>query len=303
MSFISVTEGWAPEEEDTPRRFKSIDPDVTVVVGGTTEFFHYKSILCTCDFFDKMLSSSMKESETSKIEFPDGDPEAWLEVYKFLDPFNYIALEQPVSSLLTDENVEVLIPWFDYLGMEQHLHLCDQKLHFRIMKSHQPPSHDMWERYKDLPTYPKTKQAIIDVTKFSSHDIIRNATTTKKADFEELKKFLLDDECGEAIWSYFTSTVVNLPQGMLDDLDRKTIIASPMLQHIVGMCPKPIPRAASSWSRSVASNPPAKTQSFLDSSSDEDSSEPPRRRAPAPPPPAAARMRSFFDSDSDSDSS
>ncbi|CAB9519525.1 expressed unknown protein [Seminavis robusta] len=286
----------------TPRKLESHDPDVIVVVGGVS-FCHYKSILCTCGFFDTMLSSSMKESETGKIEFPDGDPEVWLEVYKFLDPLEYITLEQPISSLLTEENFDVLFPWFDYLGMEKHLLLCDNMKKKQIMKSHERPSFSMWEQYKSLPNFPMTKEAIINATKYSSHYVVRNATT-KKSEFEELKKFLLDDECGDGVWAYFISTVVNLSEEMLNDLDRETIVTSPMFQYLVGDKPKPIPTMALSW----ASQKPAARKKMADSSSeeessDEESSAPVKKRAPAPAPkplPRVVASRRQIDSDSDS---
>jgi len=60
------------EKERTPKKLKA---------AGGEEFYHYNIILCSgCDFIDTMLSTQMRENDESRIEFPDRNPEEWLEV-------------------------------------------------------------------------------------------------------------------------------------------------------------------------------------------------------------------------------
>lgn len=78
------TEKVATDESNynTPRKkLRSQKPDIIVSVGSgdnKQEFECYRFILCYgCDYFDTMLSHSLCETETSRIEFPDKDPEDW----------------------------------------------------------------------------------------------------------------------------------------------------------------------------------------------------------------------------------
>lgn len=76
------------ENESTPKKLKSVEPDLTVVAGGE-EFYHCKVILCSgCDVTIPccLLSVKMRENDESRIVFPDKDPTEWLQVYSFLDP-------------------------------------------------------------------------------------------------------------------------------------------------------------------------------------------------------------------------
>ena len=63
-------------------------PDVTVVVGtgdNQQEFECYKTVLSfASQYLDAMLSNDMVENSTSRIEFPDKDPEEWKIVYGYM---------------------------------------------------------------------------------------------------------------------------------------------------------------------------------------------------------------------------
>ena len=85
------------DEGGTPRATKWIRsqaPDVTVSVGSgesKQEFKCYKVVLSFASpYLDAMLSSSMKEGEVGRINFPDKDPEAeeWKLFYNFISPDN-----------------------------------------------------------------------------------------------------------------------------------------------------------------------------------------------------------------------
>lgn len=84
-----------PQPISPNKKLRSQDPDIIVVVGNDQdnnkqEFKCYSFILCyASDYFDTMLSHSLLEKQTSKIELPDKDPEEWKEFYKFMDPSSY----------------------------------------------------------------------------------------------------------------------------------------------------------------------------------------------------------------------
>ena len=104
------------------KKIRGQEPDVIVAVGQgdkMQEFPCYRVALCfASDYLDAMLSSSMKEGESSRIEFPDKDPEEWELVYKFIDPSTLRDAE------VTLDNVEVLLPWFHEFQMEGLLSEC-----------------------------------------------------------------------------------------------------------------------------------------------------------------------------------
>jgi len=107
-------------EEYCPKRLRSADPDVKVIVGEKT-FLHYSTLLCNCsDYFDAMLSSEMKEGQTKIIKFPDKDPTEWEQVYQFIG--------SPAATDLNEENLSMLVPWFSELRMVEWLSRSDRVL-------------------------------------------------------------------------------------------------------------------------------------------------------------------------------
>lgn len=92
-----------------PKKLRSSQPDVKVVVGGES-FYHYSSIFCNCsDYFDAMLASNMKEGATKAIEFPDMYPDEWKHVYHFFEPAAATHVDIDV------ESISMLVPWFSEL--------------------------------------------------------------------------------------------------------------------------------------------------------------------------------------------
>lgn len=115
-------------KECCPKRLRSADPDVTLIVGDKT-FSHYSAILCNCsDYFDAMLSSTMKEGQTKRIEFPDKTPDEWELVYSFIGA--------PATTDLTQDNLPMLVPWFSVLQMKEWLSRSDWVLS-QLLTQHQ----------------------------------------------------------------------------------------------------------------------------------------------------------------------
>ena len=68
----------------------------------------------------------MIESNTSRVEFPDKDPEQWEMFYNlFVDPSNIGNLN---NTMINEGNVMMLLPWFHEFQMQSHLNRCDEVL-------------------------------------------------------------------------------------------------------------------------------------------------------------------------------
>lgn len=100
--------------------------DAVVVVGSgraKQEFPCYRLDLGrSSDYFDTMLGAPMRENATSRIEFPDKNPEEWKVVYTFIDP------DTKNGAKVNKDNAEMLLPWFNELLMEDHFNMCDDEL-------------------------------------------------------------------------------------------------------------------------------------------------------------------------------
>lgn len=224
----------------TPKRLKSMEPDLTVAVGGV-EFFHYKFVLCnSCEFFDNMLSANMRESSTSRIEFPDKDPTEWLEVYKFLDPpVECLGVEKSLSAMITANSAERLLPWFDYLGLDKLAKDCDEVFakHLRRLYRTQkgmyslPDYYLRWAEMKHLPC-PKTKEACIEQVKKCITAAVNMLPRQCKTLLSHLKQYLLDNDCGDDLWAHMLRTV-DFPKGMLEELSREKIVNSSTFPYLV----------------------------------------------------------------------
>ncbi|CAB9507287.1 expressed unknown protein [Seminavis robusta] len=108
------------EEEQASRKMclaSRLEPDVTIVVSGQ-EFLEYSQMLCSwSDYFEKALTSGMKESKSKRFEFPDRDPKEWEMI---------VALVKPLASMKLDKsNVFTALSWFSELCSPQGLQECD----------------------------------------------------------------------------------------------------------------------------------------------------------------------------------
>lgn len=106
------------KEVHVAKRPRRMEPDTLVKVGDQ-EFHHYSQVLCCAsDFFDTALHSGMKESKTMSIELPDKDPEEWKVFSAFLEPCS--------KAQISENNVEMLIPWFHQFGVHAFEEECDK---------------------------------------------------------------------------------------------------------------------------------------------------------------------------------
>jgi len=118
------------------KKIRSVPPDVIVAVGSgesMQEFHCYRVILSfASDYFDSMLSASMIENETGRIEFPNKDPLMWKRFYSFIDPDKLSVAETQASINVT--TAITFVPWFHEFQMMSFLKKCDMVLAGRVEK-------------------------------------------------------------------------------------------------------------------------------------------------------------------------
>lgn len=120
------------DKEHCPKRIRSAEPDVKVIVGGEA-FYHYGVLLSLAsEYFDSMLSSDMIEGETKVVEVPDKDPKEWRQLFQFFD-----SRTSAPGGELTEEDYRYikLLPWFSELRIKEGLNHCDVILKDRILKN------------------------------------------------------------------------------------------------------------------------------------------------------------------------
>jgi hypothetical protein len=224
------------EERTLPKRLASVKPDVTVVVGGI-EFFHYAAVLCLkCPFFDRMLSSHMKESIEKRIEFPEKDPDEWLEVYPLLT-LEGAEIQKKMEEKFPDglrillSIAQKFISWFDFLDRVDLVEKFDEvhtQAWNKFAESH--PGHyfsySTWTTLKNLPC-PQFKRLLQENVKKN----LMGPTDSDSA-LEQIQKYVSDDQCGEEMWEYLVSKV-RFDKEMLETLDRKTIVESPLFKYVL----------------------------------------------------------------------
>jgi len=101
----------------------SIEPDVTIIMGGV-EFLEYSHILCLwSDYFNAAFRSGMKESTTKRFEFPDKNPSDWEALMEAMNPKG-----PGLESYLTKHNIfDVFLPWLDELiCCKEYWEICDR---------------------------------------------------------------------------------------------------------------------------------------------------------------------------------
>lgn len=101
-----------------------IDPDVTLIIGGQ-EFKEYSHSLCSWSgYFDRALSSGMKEEITYQFEFPDRSPKEWEWIVSLMAPM--------ATAKVTKQTLGTAIDWFDFLCSDIGLAECDNVM-FRCL--------------------------------------------------------------------------------------------------------------------------------------------------------------------------
>lgn len=224
------------DKEHTPKRIKAMDPDVTVVVGGV-KFYHYKVFLCSfCEFFDTTLSADMKETKESCIEFPDKNPEEWLEVYSFLEKLGPLSvtdndLMAALKSRITVENATWLMTWFDFLGLNVLAERCDQVVCDEITRHFDyrdwAAFAAMWDQCSGV-AFSKSKECIVEY--------MEGWTVEKYGPFPQplTKQLLQDEEYGDRFWASFCKNAYLPPA--LSTMDRITVINNPLFDFLLVSC-------------------------------------------------------------------
>ncbi|CAB9515844.1 expressed unknown protein [Seminavis robusta] len=98
------------------------EPDVVVVVGKEQEEFQMSSfaLRLVSDYFDAAFRSGMKEAAFGRFEFLEKKREEWELIMSIMDPFSNV--------VVSNDNVDMLLPWFDELCMPQGLDESDKVL-------------------------------------------------------------------------------------------------------------------------------------------------------------------------------
>jgi hypothetical protein len=243
------------EERTLPKRFKSVDPDVTVVVGGV-EFYHYKTIMCSrCEFFDNMFSAGMRESKDNRIEFPDKNPDEWIEIYKLLS-LEGSELRKEIEGKINptpfhihkaNQKTFTLIFWFDYLGLCDVVEICDQvaaggrQEHYQ-KRPHEYPAYSDWVTLKYLPC-PLLLAVVKEQVKSVLFSFKFKLAPIDPKVFSHVQKYLLDDQCGEESWALLVSKA-KFPDEMLEKMDRETIVTAPLFKYLIEMAYDMKPKTA-----------------------------------------------------------
>lgn len=98
----------------------SADPDVTLVIGGKTFQEYSHSLRTWSGYFDRALSSGMREEDTLEFDFPDRDPKEWEWIISLMAPM--------AEERVTMEKLSVALDWFDFLCSNLGLKACDKVL-------------------------------------------------------------------------------------------------------------------------------------------------------------------------------
>jgi len=105
------------------------EPDLKVWVGGEqggdkTVLFHHHSLLLAThsDYIDTMLASSMLESESRSLSFPDIEPPVWQKMLALL--------EDPLEGRQMDvDDALQVFPFYDKYQFPKGIKLCDHVFH------------------------------------------------------------------------------------------------------------------------------------------------------------------------------
>jgi len=237
------------DEEDNvlPKRFKAMEPDVTIVIAGK-EFYHYKYDLCEIsDFFDNMLAANMRESKENRIEFKDKNPDEWVDVYRLLKSRDVkIVLRDHVEGrmdFLFKSKAAYSLAWLDYLGETELLEQLDTllaqtfKRHYVENPSKFPGYSISWKMFKYL-NCPQLQATLLGQMMQHLEQMAKYSDRYDNLD-DDLKKYLLDDLCGDEVWGKLIS-VVNFPERMLQEMDKQTIVTSPTFPYLLEKCTEPI---------------------------------------------------------------
>lgn len=116
------------EVAQVTKQFKWSEPDLTVILGkdGKDTFRHYSLLLAIqSEYIDRLLGSSMKESETKVISFPDIEAGDWTTLIGFLNIFSEDGTKVPK---MTVEEAIYFAPIYHKYSFHAGLALCSAVL-------------------------------------------------------------------------------------------------------------------------------------------------------------------------------
>jgi len=101
---------------------KCSDCDLEVLVGPNKKVYRYHKVIQASysTFLDTMLSTDIREKDTSTIRFPDIQPEMWDKLIGFLEPGGYRQLK--------DKDIVDMLPIYDQYQFHQGLNICDEMI-------------------------------------------------------------------------------------------------------------------------------------------------------------------------------
>jgi hypothetical protein len=106
--------------EPANKKIRSSEPDLVVMVGDEQKEYHYHSqVMAThSKVIDTMLSASMIESQTRRINFPDLNAKVWESMIYFLDP--------ATSRQMTVQDALQIAAAYDQYEFRAGAECCDQ---------------------------------------------------------------------------------------------------------------------------------------------------------------------------------
>ena len=251
MSASSEKELKIPKETDDGSPCKkicirsSIEPDLTIIVGGV-EFQQYSQTLCSwSEYFDKALKSGMKESHSKRFEFPDRDPKEWEWI---MELSSNLTTEE-----LSKDNIYTALDWYDLLCSRRGLDKCDFTLFYKIIpelgldsarnqntsllnSDHMAVMRKRLDRLLDALEasmkyqLPRTKADCLGILQKVMKGKYTPCLVFTAGSLERLVSFLKDDkECSDELWSSFEMHLTKSAR----EQDKAFLISSGLLRDMV----------------------------------------------------------------------
>lgn len=200
---------------------------MTVIVGGK-EFHHHSLLLrLSSSYFDAMFSYDMRESQDMRIEFATYDPDEWELVSRFFE--HHVVPE--TCPLVTEENVMVLLPWFQELivndGLLEHAkEIYGAKAEKEIITGRVIFDH---LDFSDLYNLTETNAMCWE----KLHDRLIGRCEMTQLTFKQIRhlKDYLRKEHGIEIWKSLIEFSY-LPADFKDQ-DRSGLLDSPLFEHLL----------------------------------------------------------------------
>lgn len=122
------------EPANVEKRLKFSEPDLTVIVGNNGKSFRHYSVQLASQspYIDALLASSMKESETMTISFPEVEEEDWLLMIQFLELYHE---DEGASRQMSADEAIKFAPFYNKYNFPRGLSLCRSVLKTSILSA------------------------------------------------------------------------------------------------------------------------------------------------------------------------